>query len=137
MSNYRINSQDPVATWNLHILKTKEQFEVMPELKDNGLTIDWASENGTERYHGLKRFKSKTYNIPCAILCTTESEYQIKLEAFKTFLLTAGEFNLDVLDKGRRYKVSYLNMSDYQRFGASATFTLILADDHPTEVFTI
>lgn len=138
MSNYRINNQDPYTLWGLTFLDgTADQIESVPELKDNGLSIDWANENGTERYHGIKRFKSKTYDIPCVILSNSDSDFTVKLEAFKTFLITAGEFNLDIISKNRRYKVSYLNMTNYQRYGSNATFTLVLVDDFPTETFTI
>ena len=138
MSNYRINNQDPATVWNLHFLDgTTDQLEISPELKENGLSIDWANENGTERYHGIKKFKSKTYNLPCAILSNSESDFDAKIEALKAFLITAGEFNLDIISKDRRYKVSYLNMTNYQRYGSNATFTLVLVDDYPTETFTI
>ncbi|TDQ79589.1 hypothetical protein [Sphingobacterium yanglingense] len=138
MSNYRINGQDPETLYNLQILKgIYEQLDQKAELKDNGLSIDWAEENGTERYHGLQRFKSKTYNIQCLIKCNTSAEYDASIEAFDDFIDTAGEFNLDIVSKNKRLKVSFLNMTNFKKYGNSATFTLVLADDYPTEKFTI
>lgn len=138
MSNYRINGQDPETVYRLQILKgIYEQLDEMPELKENGLSIDWASENGTERYHGLQRFKSKTYNVSCALMCDTLSHYQTSLQAFKDFLKTAGEFNLDIVSLNKRVKVSFMNMTGFKRYGNKALFTLVLVDDHPTENYTI
>lgn len=138
MSNYRINGQDPETAYNLQILKgIYEQIDQEAELKDNGLSIDWAGENGTERYHGLQRFKSKTYNIQCLIKCSTSAQYESSLRAFKAFLRTAGEFNLDIVSRNIRLKVSFMNMTNFKRYGNNALFTLVLVDDYPTENFTI
>lgn len=138
MSDYRMAGYDPETRYRLHILKgINEQIDSFPELKDNGLSVDWAGENGTERYHGIKKFRSKTYSIPCAVLCSTSLQYETSLQAFKDFLLTAGEFNLDIISRNKRLKVSYLNMTDFRRHGNNALFTLALVDDHPTENYTL
>ncbi|PVH26293.1 hypothetical protein [Sphingobacterium corticibacter] len=138
MANFLINNQDTVSAYGLHFLKgTYSQLDAMPELKDNGLSIDWASEDGTERYHGEKRFQSITYNLPCAILATSTADYEQKLRALQNFLITAGEFTLDLMGRYRRFKLSYQNMTGFNRIGNNAQFTLVLINDHPTEYFTI
>jgi len=139
MSDYRINGVDPETLYKLIIERGIDaQIRPAAELKENGLSIDWIGENGTERYHGIKTFKSKTYTIPCVLICSTNSEFNTKYEALKLFLhTTTSEFNLDIVSRNRRYKVSYLNMTGYQKYGPAARFNLILIDDHPTEIFTI
>lgn len=134
MANFLINGQDTVAAYGLHFLKgTYSQLDAMPELKDNGLSIDWAGENGVERYHGAKRFQSITYNLPCAILANSTADYETKLRALQTFLITAGEFTLDLAGRNRRFKLSYQNITGFSRAGNTARFTLVLINDHPTE----
>ncbi len=138
MANFLINNQDTVSAYGLHFLKgTYSQLDAMPELKDNGLSIDWAGEDGTERYHGDKRFQSITYNLPCAILAASSADYEQKLHSLQTFLITAGEFNFDITCRNRRFKLSYQNMTGFNRIGNNAQFTLVLINDHPTEYFTI
>lgn len=144
MSDYRFNATDPQVTWGMHIGRgVDEQLMRAPRLKANGVDIDWAGENGVERYHGLKRFESKTYIIPCTIIASSLSDFNTKFNALCDFLTTQGEFNFDIVSRNRRYKVSYQDMTGVEKMGTFRSgkvgfkFNLVLVDDHPTERFAI
>lgn len=144
MSTYKFNSTDPEITWGLHFGPSlDEQLLAAPKKKDNGLTINWAGENGTERYHGIKSFESKIYNIDCTLIASSKSDFLTKWGLFQTFLLTQGEFEFTVLRLSRKWKVSYLDMSKPVKLGSfeaggnvAFQFTLQLVDDYPTDVFS-
>ncbi|QBQ41216.1 hypothetical protein E2P86_08620 [Sphingobacterium psychroaquaticum] len=138
MSAYRINGIDPEITYGLTIEKGfNASVRAMPELKDNGLSIDWADDNGVDRYHGIRKFASKSYQVQCVIIATSAADLLTKYNALETFLLTTGLFNLDDLNAGRRYKVFYNKMTSLTTSITWARFTLELIDDFPTDKFPI
>ena len=137
-SSYRINAKDPETEYKLTIEKSfNSQVRLMPELKDNGLSINWAGENGVERYHGVRKFNSKTYAIPCVIIGKSTIDLQAHFDKLETFLTTTGIFNLDDLNINRRYKVFYNRMTSLQVNGSWARFVIELIDDYPTDKFPI
>ncbi|WP_262246953.1 hypothetical protein [Parapedobacter soli] len=144
MSNYRWNTYDPATQWGIYFGKgTDAELLKAPKLKDNGLSINWAGENGTERYLGTRRFESRTLVIPCTLMATSESDFHTKYNALCDFLMTTGEFNFDIVSRNRRYKVSYQDMTGVRKLGTFRSgkvgfeFNLVLVDDHPTERFAI
>lgn len=142
MSNYLFNTFDTEATWNLFFAPGLEaQLLNLPQKKENGLTINWAMENGTERYHGIKTYESKHYNILCYIIASTKAEFLTKYNSLSTFLLTTGEFDLKSVNLSRLWKVSYQNMSAPILYKQSTgqvvyRFLLQLVDDHPTQIYS-
>jgi len=145
MSDYRWNGFDPYSSFGLNFSPGLDN-ELMkaPRLKDNGLSINWAGDNGTERYFGARKFESRTLSIPCTISASSESSLMTKYQALVSFLVTTGEFNFDVVSRNKRYKLSYIEMPSFSkltnfkgRSRMAISFTLTLADDHPTENFTI
>jgi len=139
MSAYRFNGVDPEITYGLIIERgIDSQILTIPELKDNGLSIDWAEENGTERYHGLRKFKSKSYNITGVIIASSPVDLQTKFNALATFFITTGEFNLDDVSKSRRWKVFYNKTTSQEKLNSRALrMTFELIDDYPVDIFTI
>lgn len=145
MSDYRWNTYDPATQWGLYFDKGLDsQLLKAPKLKDNGLSMSWADENGTERYLGTRRFDSRTLVIPCNLLATSEADFHTRYNALCDFLMTTGEFNFDVVSRNRRYKVSYLDMSGFEKLtvfkgnnNIGVKLSITLADDHPATRFTI
>ncbi|MDM1049382.1 hypothetical protein [Sphingobacterium hotanense] len=139
MSVYRFNGLDPEISFGLTIERgVDSQLLTIPELKDNGLSIDWAEENGTERYHGIRRFKSKTYSITGVIIASSPSELMQKYTALSQFFITTGEFNLDDIKKARRWKVFYSKTTAQVKLNSrSLRLTFELIDDYPTEIFSV
>lgn len=142
MSTYRFNTTDPETTWGLHFGPGLDaQLLAAPRKKDNGLSINWADENGTERYHGIKAFESKIYNVDCYIIANGQSDFITKWNALVTFLTTQGEFEFKVLRLSRLWKVSYMDMGVPVKYGQFSSgpvafkFNLQLVDDHPIEIF--
>lgn len=143
MSTYRFNTTDPETAWGLHFEPGLDaQLLAAPKKKDNGLSISWAGENGTERYHGIKAFESKTYSISCVILASSQSDFMSKWSGLTNFLLTEGEFEFTVLRLSRKWKVSYLDMGSPEKIGVFGSnnligfrFNLRLVDDYPAEIF--
>ena len=139
MSTYRFNGLDPELLYSLTIVKgIDSELMTIPELKDNGLSIDWADENGTERYHGTRRFKSKTYSVSGVIITSSPSDLQTKFNALATFFMTTGEFNFDDINKDRRWKVFYNKVTSVEKINnRSLRITFELIDDYPVDIFTI
>lgn len=137
MSRYRWNGQDPYTEYNLIIERGIDgQLLQMPALKDNGLTTDWADENGKERYNGMRRFEERTVSVSCTMECSSEQELLTSYDALEQFLLNSDEFNFDDLVKNRRWKVFYSRMTSLVRIGNSARFTIELIDNYPAQTFT-
>lgn len=138
MSVYRINGVDPEITYKMIIERGIDaQVLNMPKLKDNGLSISWADENGTERYHGSRKFESQNLTIKCLIRGTNKVDALAKYNALKSFLTSTGEFNLDDVSKGRRWKLFYNSMPSLTTGSSWMRFTLELINDYPTDNFTI
>lgn len=138
MSRYKFNGVDVMQAYNLIVERGIDgQLLMMPPLKDNGLSMNWADENGTDRYLGDRKFESRTINVACTMECNSAEELMQKYEALQSFLLTTGEFNFDDILKGRRWKVFYNRMVSLVRIGNSVRFTIELIDDYPGEIFTI
>jgi len=138
MSDYRINGVDPELQYRLVIERGfNSQVRTMPELKDNGLSINWAGDDGTERYHGNRKFGSKSYSIGCAIMGNSPTDLLENYNRLEEFLLTSEIFHIDDLNAARRYKVFYSKMTSLQVYGSWARFSLELIDDYPTDKFPI
>lgn len=137
MDRYKFDGVNVYEEYNLIIEKgIDSQLLQMPSLKDNGLSINWADENGTERYTGLRRFEERVVQIHCTMVCSSETEMMAKYGALESFLLGADEFTLTDENKGRYWKVFYSKMTSLVKIGHSLRFTLELVDNYPTEVFT-
>ncbi|WP_282638091.1 hypothetical protein [Sphingobacterium thalpophilum] len=139
MSVYRFNGIDPETAYGLVIEQGIDtELLTIPELKDNGLSIDWADENGTERYLGMRRFKSKVYQVTGVIIASSAVDLHTKFKNLSNFFITTGEFNFDDTSKGRRWKVFYNKNTSSSKLNSKAIrLTIELIDDYPTEIFTI
>lgn len=146
MSDYRWNGNDPETTFGLTFRPGLDaELMKMPRLKDNGLSINWAGENGTERYHGSRKFDTRTLSIGCNMIASSEANLLSNFQNLKSFLLTNGEFNFDIVSRNKRYKVSYQDMSSITkvtpqfkgRSKVAISFFLTLLDDHPADNYTI
>lgn len=132
MSVYRFNLEDPEIKYGLIIEKgIDSQLLMMPELKDNGLSVDWVEEHGVERFSGFQRYKSKMYTIQCVIIGDTEQDMLQKYNALEAFL-TGPAFMLDDVSKNRRWEVLYNKMTSITKQGRWIRFTIELIDDFPT-----
>lgn len=68
MSRYKFNGVDVMQAYNLIVERGIDgQLLMMPPLKDNGLSMNWADENGTDRYLGDRKFESRTINVACTM----------------------------------------------------------------------
>lgn len=138
MSAYRFNGVDPEITYNLTVERGIDaEILRMPSLKNSGLDVEWAGENGTERYHGSRKFESKTYQVPCLIQAASAADLLAKYEALEQFLLNTAVFNFDDVGKGRRWKVFYKSMTIVGKGMNWVRFRLELVDDYPADRFRI
>lgn len=141
---YKFNNIDVLATYGVVFRDgTYSELLKLPKRKA-GLTQSWANENGTERYLGSLKYETIVYNLPIAILAKSEAEFWTKYNAFCNFLVTSGEFNFDVVDMGRRFKVSYSDITSFSMLtrvkgnnNIGCYLTLQLFNDHPTERIVI
>lgn len=111
----------------------------LPDLKDNGLTLSFADQDGDDEYLADPSFEAANITLPLAIHATSEADFYSKYRAFRTLMLAGGEMNWDflLLDGGSRFKLSYRSMSDYSFLTAitgadeiGADFTLTLKNNH-------
>lgn len=138
MSAYRINGIDPELQYGLIVEKGVDaEILAMPALKDSGLDIDFVEENGTDRYHGSRKFESKRYQVQCCIKAESATALMVKYNALEQFLLNTAVFNFDDVIKNRRWKVFYKRMEIIDKGISWIRFRLELIDDYPTDLFTI
>src|SRR5690606_1058902 len=105
----------------------------------------WGDEDGIETDpNEVPVFERETYNLPLYVEAASESAFYLKYNALRNFLLNATEFNLDVLNMGRRFKVRYADMSSFQTLTringnnkVGCYITIQLTDDYPTDTFAI
>lgn len=138
--SYKFNNLDTLTTYGIVFRKgTYNELLKLPKRKE-GLTINWANENGTERYLGEPRYETLVYNLPIAIVAKSEAEFWAKYNALTDFLIASGEFDFDVIDINRRFRVSYSDMTSFDKLtnikgsnNIGVYLTLQLFNDHPTE----
>ncbi len=110
----------------------------LPTIKNNGLSINWVDENGTDRYFGTPKFESKTYNISFVCIGSSPQDFENKYNAFSNLILTGQLIIFDDNKKNRRYKLAYSRMTSYnQVMTYSARFSIEFIDDYPLEKFPI
>lgn len=144
INKYRFNNNDVFATYGIVFRPgTYNELLKLPKRKE-GISINWANENGTERYLGAPRYETIVYNLPITLISKSEAEFWAKYNAFTSFLITSGEFNLDVVEMNRRFKVSYSDMTSFDKLtqikgsnNIAASMTLQLFNDHPAERMVI
>lgn len=136
-----INDQDAWDTWHLLMLQgTYKELLKSPELRD-GLTHEWADQDGTERdvVPGTANYKSKSLSIPCIIVGDTSTAAWLNYSQFMNYIRTCGYFIMEVPPLNMQFKLLYKNMPSmedpnpyYNQAGQTVLqFTLSLIDDYP------
>lgn len=140
-----INNQDLFTTYGISFRPgTYSELLKAPKRKA-GYEYNWGDENGIETdLDEVPVYERQTYNLPVFIQANSDAQFYSRFNAFKAFLYTSGEFNLDMLEMGRRFKVRYSDMSSFQTLtrikgsnNVGCYFTLQLTDDYPTDTFAI
>lgn len=140
-----INGQDAYTTYGISFRPgTYAELLKAPKRKA-GYEYNWGDEDGIEiDPNEVPVFERQTYNLPVYLEASSESAFYLKYNALRNFLLNAKEFNLDFIKMGRRFKVRYADMSNFQTLtrinGNSKVgcyITLQLTDDYPTNTFAI
>lgn len=140
-----INGQDLFATYGIAFRPgTYAELLKAPKRK-KGYEFDWADENGIETDPDeAPVYERQTYSLPIFIQADNGAQFYARYNAFKAFLYASGEFNLDFIEMGRRFKVRYSDMTSFTKLTlikgsgkVGCYFTLQLTDDFPTEVFSI
>lgn len=141
-----INGLDAYTTYGI-VFRDGTYAELLkcPKRK-SGYEYDWQDENGMETDPEEEPvFERLIYNLPILLEADNETQFWVKYNAFRAFLLNAKEFNLDFLKMGRRFKVRFLSMSSFRNLtkiegnsGKVGCFiTIQLTDDYPASNFTI
>lgn len=108
---YYINGQDCYTTWGIVFLKgTYNELMKFPKRKD-GYTISYSDENGTLRDADNAVYESQTYALPIGVIGSDEADFFSKLNAFRSYILSAGYFTFDVVDLNIRFTLLYADMS--------------------------
>lgn len=144
INKYKFNNLDAFTSYGIIFRPgTYNELLKLPKRKE-GLAINWANENGTERYFGTSKYETVVYNLPITLLAKSKTEFWTKYNAFTDFLITSGEFNLDVMEMNRRFRVSYNDMTGFDKLtnikgsnNIGCYLTLQLFNDHPTERMAI
>lgn len=138
MGRYKFNNIDVSDVFGVKILKgIDSQLMKIPDLKNNGLSINWAGENGTERYYGNRKFESKTYIMQCLIIGVDKSDLISKYDSLESFLMNEELFNFDDVLNNRRYKVFFNKMNIDKKERNWMLISIELIDDFPTDKFTV
>lgn len=144
MSNYRFRKTgtttqiDIEATYGLIFEKGADaELWKFPARKDNGLSISFVDESGTDRYLDNPKFESRTIHIPCVIFGNNRNDVITKLRSLQNFLISSGRFDLIDLAKQKLWKVYYNSLSNMELYDNFCKFTVEIIDDYPTENFTI
>lgn len=141
----KINGQDAYTTYGISFRPgTYAELLKAPKRKA-GYEYDWNDENGVETDpNEVPVFERQVYNLPIFIQADSDMQFYQRYNAFKAFLCTAKEFNLDFIDMGRRFKVHYSDMTAFQTLtkikgskSIGCYFTLQLTDDYPIQNFSI
>lgn len=140
-----INGQDVFAAYGI-VFRPGTYAELLKAPKrKKGYEFDWGDENGIETDpNEVPVYERQVYNLPIFIQADNGTQFYQRYNAFKSFLYASIEFNLDVIEMGRRFKVRYADMTSFQKLTniqgngkVGCYFTLQLTDDYPTEIFTI
>lgn len=102
-----------------------------PAKVKEGLTNNWAEQNGTERDLTTRVLETRTLTLPMMIEGDSEADFNTKHQAFIDWIVTVGYFDLKVQRTNRIYKLVYSDVSDYKDYYDHCTFNLILFDDYP------
>ncbi|WP_433863130.1 hypothetical protein [Sphingobacterium thalpophilum] len=145
MITVKLNGADLYATYGILFRKGAYAELLKAPKRKKGYEYDWGDENGIETDpQEVPVYERLTYNLPIVIEARNGAEFFQRYNAFKMLLLNSKEFNLDVLDLGRRFKVRYSDMSSFDKLTTikgnkkvTCYFTLQLTDDYPTENFQI
>lgn len=137
---YKFNNINAATTFGIEFLPgTTSELLKLPKRKE-GLTINWADENGTERYLGETHYESMVYNLPIVLMADSEAQFWTRYNAFANFLINSGLFTFDVEHLNRRFRLSYSDLTGVQNLtpikgtGKKGCFmTLVLFNDYPTE----
>lgn len=140
-----INGLNALTTYGLQLRAgADEQLLQFPQVKP-GYEYSWPDENGMETDPSeTPVFERITYSLPILIEGAGKTDFFAKYNAFRSFVLTAGEFNLDIPHLARRFKVRFSKMSSFSKLNMFTEsgriyclFTLELTDDYPADYFTI
>lgn len=140
-----INGQDVFTTYGI-VFRPGTYAELLKAPKrKQGYQYNWNDENGIETDpNEVPVYERQTYNLPIFIQADNGVQFYQRYNAFKAFLYTSGEINLDFIEMGRRFKVRYSDMTSFQKLTnirgnrkVGCYFTLQLTDDYPTENFEI
>lgn len=141
----KINGQDIYTTYGL-VFRPGTYAELLKAPKrKKGYEYNWMDDNGVETDPDeIPVFERQTYSLPILIEADNGAQFYQRYGAFKAFLLSAKEFNLDFLEMGRRFKVRYADMTNFDKLTlikgnakVACYFTLQLTDDYPVDNFQI
>lgn len=140
-----INGEDVFTTYGI-VFRPGTYAELLKAAKrKKGYEYDWQDENGVETDpEEVPVYERLTYNLPIFQQADNGAQFYERHYAFQNFLYGSGEFNLDFLEMGRRFKVRYADMTAFQKLTrisgtgkVGCYFTLQLTNDYPTEIFGI
>lgn len=113
----------------------------LPKAKQ-GYQYDWGDENGMETDPDAQSvYERLEYSVPLILSAEDENEYWTKLNGFTAFLLSNRYITLDIPERNRRFHLVNLGISNYDEYvegyNPNLTMNWNLANDNPTEIFTI
>lgn len=140
-----INGLDIFSTYGISFRQGTYAELLKAAKRKKGYEWDYNDQNGIETDPDeVPVYERQVYNLPIFIEADSELQFYSRYNAFKSFLYNSKEFNLDMLEMGRRFKVRYSDMTSFEKLtiikGANKVgcyFTLLLTDDYPTSNFPI
>jgi hypothetical protein len=143
-----INGMDAFTTYGIIVKPTNyARLLKFPSRKENGLTTNFASEDGEDIVLSFPNYETVNLSLPFWIVGNNEFDFFSKYESFRTLMLAGSELNWDFLKMavyGRRFKLYYKDMSDFDtltkiRGGNKVycSFVLGLKNNYPVTNFAI
>lgn len=141
----KMNGLDIYSTYGISFRPgTYDELLKAPKRK-KAYEYDWKDESGIETDpNEMPVYERQVFNLPIVIIAENGEQFYHRYGELTTFLLNSKEINLDFIEMGRRFKLQYAEMSDFQKLtkisGTSLVgcyFTIQFTNDYPTQKFTI
>jgi len=111
----KINGLDVFSTYGISFRPGTYAELLKAAKRKAGYEYNWNDENGIETDPDeVPVYERQVYNLPIFIQADNGIQFYQRYNALKSFLYSSKEINLDFLEMGRRFKVHYLDMTDFQ-----------------------
>src|SRR6476469_7153029 len=143
-NRYKINGVDIFTAFGLMPKRGfYNELLKLPQRKE-GYSKNWPDQHGTERDLNQVFFESRVINLYFIMKASSKEDFYSKYAALQTAVVTASRFDFDVIAMNRRFKLLYLNMSDFKKITMIENnnkifidISITVVDDFPVTNFPI